>query len=156
MPFGYQGKILHVLLNDLTLVVEEPSEAFYRTYMGGSALGAYYLLKHTSPQVDPLGPDNTLILSLGVTTGAPISGQSRLTGSLSQAQHQHQRQGGGGDRHHDPGDHHGMGDRIGRAAGRPAGQPGEEQKHPAPHDIDGEDLAQQMPVEDQGVESEDE
>jgi aldehyde:ferredoxin oxidoreductase len=79
MPYGYQGKILHILLDDLTLVVEEPSEEFYRIYMGGSALGAYYLLKHTPPQADPLGPDNTLILSLGVTTGAPISGQSRLT-----------------------------------------------------------------------------
>ncbi len=29
--------------------------------------------------VDPLGPDNILALSLGVVTGAPISGQSRMT-----------------------------------------------------------------------------
>lgn len=79
MPYGYNGKILHVLLNDLTLVIEEPSEDFYRKYMGGSALGAYYLLKHTPQNADPLGPENTLTLSLSVTTGAPVSGQSRLT-----------------------------------------------------------------------------
>jgi aldehyde:ferredoxin oxidoreductase len=79
MPHGYHGKILHVHLNDLSLEIEKPPESFYRTYMGGSALGMYYLLKHTPAKADPLGPDNTLILSVSVLTGAPISGQSRLT-----------------------------------------------------------------------------
>jgi aldehyde:ferredoxin oxidoreductase len=58
--------------------VEEPEETFYRKYMGGSAMGAYYLLKHTPPGADPLGPDNTLSLMAGVVTGAPFSGQSRV------------------------------------------------------------------------------
>ena len=79
MPYGYHGKILHVHLNDLTLETEEPPEAFYRKYMGGSALGTYYVLKNTPANADPLGPENTLVLSLSVLTGAPISGQSRLT-----------------------------------------------------------------------------
>ncbi|NOY99527.1 MAG: aldehyde ferredoxin oxidoreductase family protein [Chloroflexi bacterium] len=79
MPYGYHGKILHVYLDDQRLEVEEPPEAFYRTYMGGSAFGAYYLLRHTPKNADPLGPENTLTLALGVLTGAPISGQSRLT-----------------------------------------------------------------------------
>ena len=79
MPNGYHGKILHVHLDDLSLEVETPSEDFYRTYMGGSALGLYYLLKHTPKNADPLGPENTLTLALSVLTGAPISGQSRLT-----------------------------------------------------------------------------
>lgn len=79
MPNGYHGKILHVHLNDLSLEVETPSEEFYRTYMGGSSFGLYYLLKHTPKDADPLGPENTLTLALSVLTGAPISGQSRLT-----------------------------------------------------------------------------
>jgi len=79
MPYGYHGKILHVHLNNLTLEAEAPPEHFYRVYMGGSALGTYYLLKNTPAGADPLGPENTLVLSLGVVTGAPISGQSRLT-----------------------------------------------------------------------------
>jgi aldehyde:ferredoxin oxidoreductase len=79
MPNGYHGRILHVDLTAGTLEVETPSEAFYRFYMGGSALGAYYLLKHTPPGADPLGPENTLTFALSVLTGAPISGQSRLT-----------------------------------------------------------------------------
>ena len=28
---------------------------------------------------DPLGPENVLCLSVGVATGAPVSGQSRMT-----------------------------------------------------------------------------
>ncbi|MBL7201839.1 MAG: aldehyde ferredoxin oxidoreductase family protein [Anaerolineae bacterium] len=78
MAYGYHGKILHVDLTAGTLAVEEPEESFYRKYLGGSAMGAYYLWKHTPPGSDPLGPENTLSLMLSVITGAPISGQSRL------------------------------------------------------------------------------
>jgi aldehyde:ferredoxin oxidoreductase len=79
MPTGFTGKILHVDLTTGTLHVEEPSEDFYRTYWGGSALGLYYLLQHTPPGADPLGPDNTLVFALSAPTGLPISGQSRAT-----------------------------------------------------------------------------
>lgn len=79
MPFGYHGKILHVDLTAGKFEVEEPGETFYRKYMGGSGMGAYYLLKHTPAGADPLGPANTLSLMTGVVTGAPFSGQSRVT-----------------------------------------------------------------------------
>ena len=79
MPYGYNGKILHVDLTTGNLQVEEPGEAFFRRYMGGSALGTHYALKLIPAGADPLGPDNVLVLSLGVTTGAAISGQSRVT-----------------------------------------------------------------------------
>ncbi len=79
MPHGYAGKILHVNLTTGELRVEEPEETFYRKYLGGSAMGAYYLLKHTPAGADPLGPENTLCLMIGPLTGAPISGQSRVT-----------------------------------------------------------------------------
>jgi aldehyde:ferredoxin oxidoreductase len=78
MTYGYHGKILQVDLAAGRVEVEEPDETFYRKYMGGSAMGAYYLLKHTPPGADPLGPENTLSLMTGVVTGAPISGQSRV------------------------------------------------------------------------------
>ena len=79
MPYGYHGKILHVDLTTGKLEVEEPEETFYRKYMGGSGMGATYLLKHTPPGADPLGPENTLSLMTGVVTGASFSGQSRVT-----------------------------------------------------------------------------
>ena len=79
MPHGYNGKILHVNLTCGQLRVEEPDEAFYRKYMGGSALAMYYLLKQMPPGIEPLGPDNVLVLALSVLTGTAISGQSRIT-----------------------------------------------------------------------------
>lgn len=81
MPYGYNGKILHVNLSEKTLTVEEPREEFYRIYMGGSALNLTYLLKAMPPGLDPLGPKNILALSVGVATGVSISGQSRMTAS---------------------------------------------------------------------------
>src|SRR6266511_3363271 len=78
MPYGYNGKILHVDLTNGELTVEEPNEAFYRKYLGGSAMGMHYILRDMPKGADPIGPENVLTLMAGVTTGAPISGQSRL------------------------------------------------------------------------------
>ena len=79
MLCGYNGKILHVDLTNGKFRVEEPGVAFYRKYMGGSALAMYYLLKEVPANVNPLGPDNVLVLALSVLTGTAISGQSRVT-----------------------------------------------------------------------------
>ena len=78
MPYGYNGKILHVDLTKGELTVEEPEEAFYRKYLGGSAMGMHYILREMPKGADPLGPDNVLTLMASVTTGAAISGQSRI------------------------------------------------------------------------------
>ncbi len=79
MPHGYNGKILHINLTTRKIEIEEPDLAFYRKYMGGSAMGLYYLFKNMPAGVDPLGPDNVLCFMASVITGVPISGQSRLT-----------------------------------------------------------------------------
>ncbi|GAB4425319.1 MAG: aldehyde ferredoxin oxidoreductase family protein [Anaerolineae bacterium] len=79
MALGYNGKILHVNLTTGELTVETPPESFYRKYLGGSALNMHYMLQECPPHADPLGPENLLCLSVGVTTGAPVSGQSRMT-----------------------------------------------------------------------------
>ncbi|MBI3162292.1 MAG: aldehyde ferredoxin oxidoreductase family protein [Chloroflexi bacterium] len=78
MPNGYNGKILHVDLTKGELTVEQPNEAFYRKYLGGSAMGMHYILRDMPKGADALGPENVLTLMTGVTTGAAISGQSRL------------------------------------------------------------------------------
>ena len=78
MPYGYIGKILHVDLTNGKLEVESPDEAFYRKYMGGSAMAMHYILRKMPKGADPLGPENVLTLFTGVTTGAAISGQSRI------------------------------------------------------------------------------
>jgi aldehyde:ferredoxin oxidoreductase len=76
--YGYAGKILHVNLSNGALTIEEPPESFYRMYLGGSAMGLHYILKEMPAGADALGPENVFTLMLGVTTGAAISGQSRV------------------------------------------------------------------------------
>ncbi len=78
MPNGYIGKILHVDLTKGAFAVEEPNEAFYRKYMGGSAMALYYILREVPKGADPLSPENLLTVFPSVVTGAPISGQSRI------------------------------------------------------------------------------
>jgi len=79
MPYGYNGKILHVNLSSSTWKIEEPSETWYRTYVGGSSLASYYLLKNIKPGIDPLSEENVLVFACSVVTGAPLSGFSRYT-----------------------------------------------------------------------------
>jgi len=79
MPYGYNGRILHVDLNTRSWDVEEPGDQWYRTYMGGSALAGYYLLRELDPEVEPLSAENILVFACSAVTGAPISGFSRYT-----------------------------------------------------------------------------
>ncbi len=76
---GFTGNILHVNLTTQTIEIEQPDEAFYRKYAGGSLMGLYYLWKNTPPGADALGPENTLVFATSAPTGLPVSGQSRCT-----------------------------------------------------------------------------
>jgi aldehyde:ferredoxin oxidoreductase len=78
MPYGYNGKVLHVDLTRGTIEIEEPPEEFYRKYMGGSAMAMYYILREIPPGINPLAPENLLTFFTSVVTGASISGQSRI------------------------------------------------------------------------------
>jgi aldehyde:ferredoxin oxidoreductase len=78
MPNGYHGKILHVDLTKGQFEIETPPEAFYRKYMGGSAMALYYILREVPKGADPVGPENVLTIFDSVVTGASISGQSRI------------------------------------------------------------------------------
>lgn len=94
MSYGYNGKILHADLTTGAITIETPPDAFYRTYGGGSAMGCYYILKEMPAGADPLSPKNVLTFFVGPATGAPVSGQSRvsisakspLTGAIGDAQ----------------------------------------------------------------------
>jgi len=75
--YGYNGKILRVNLSEDKLLIEEPSENFYRKYIGGWGIISYYLLKELKPMIDPLGPENKLIFATGPITGSPVAGGGR-------------------------------------------------------------------------------
>ena len=94
MPFGYNGKILRVDLTTRTVKVDEPPVEVYRKYMGGSLLASYYLLTEMEGGVDPLGPDNLLVVAASVMCGcqAPafnrytVAAKSPLSGGFGEAE----------------------------------------------------------------------
>ncbi|MBT7892768.1 MAG: aldehyde ferredoxin oxidoreductase, partial [Deltaproteobacteria bacterium] len=94
MPNGYQGLILRVDLTTKKIEKKEISDAFYRTYMGGGAIGAYFLLKETTGNMDAFDSANIITIAPSVTTGTTVSGVSRcsvislspLTGAVGEGQ----------------------------------------------------------------------
>jgi aldehyde:ferredoxin oxidoreductase len=94
MRFGYTGRILHVDLSSGKLEIEEPAEAFYRTYLGGRGIGYHYLMNKVPPRIDAFSEENVLVLASGVMTGAPLPaacrfaavGKSPLTGTAAESE----------------------------------------------------------------------
>jgi len=76
---GYWNRILRVNLTDGSHRIEELDDGFMRTYLGGRSLGLFFLLKETAPNIDPLSPENLLILANGALTGAPGPAIPRFT-----------------------------------------------------------------------------
>ncbi|HTY82448.1 MAG TPA: aldehyde ferredoxin oxidoreductase family protein [Dehalococcoidales bacterium] len=77
IPGGYTGRILRVDLSSNTVTLEKPAGDFYRKYLGGSGLIAYYLLNELRPGVEPLSTNNKLIFASGPVTGTSIIGSGR-------------------------------------------------------------------------------
>ncbi len=75
----YNGKFLRVDLTRGETRVEEVPELTYRMYLGGNAMAAYWLVREIKPGIDPLGPDNVLVVATCLTTGAPVSGTNRFS-----------------------------------------------------------------------------
>ncbi|MBW2584985.1 MAG: hypothetical protein JRE36_15815 [Deltaproteobacteria bacterium] len=73
MNYGYTGRILHVDLTNRDIDIEDRDEAFFRSYLGGRGVGYHYLMKMVAPRIDPLSPDNILVLATGVMTGSPLA-----------------------------------------------------------------------------------
>jgi aldehyde:ferredoxin oxidoreductase len=78
MVKGLANRILRVDLSSRRIWTEEQDEIFYRRYLGGAGIVAYYLLKELQPGVDPLSPENILVFAPGPITGTPAPGGSRL------------------------------------------------------------------------------
>lgn len=79
LPGGYNGKILRVNLTTGQVISEQINATFCRKYLGGAGFIAYYLLSEVKPGIDPLGPENKLIFSLGPLTGLTLGGCARHT-----------------------------------------------------------------------------
>jgi len=94
MLFGYAGKILRIDLSTGAHKTEPLKEELAKKYIGGIGLGMRLLIDNSKPGVDPLSPENPLILTTGPLSGtmAPTGGnghafvsKSPLTGGLGEA-----------------------------------------------------------------------
>ncbi|MBI5445912.1 MAG: aldehyde ferredoxin oxidoreductase family protein [Deltaproteobacteria bacterium] len=77
---GY-GKILDVNLTTGDLVRTELGELFARRFLGGMGFGAKLLYDEVGVDVDPLGPENVIIIANGPLTGTrtPCAGRTEIT-----------------------------------------------------------------------------
>jgi len=75
--FGYIGKILRVNLSKEKIAENDLEEEIAKEYIGGRCLGARILFNELRPGIDPLKPENKLVIATGVLTGIPFAGNSR-------------------------------------------------------------------------------
>lgn len=70
---GWHGKLLRVNLTAGTCTAEDLNMEWAQTYLGQRGLGTKYLATEIDPGVDPLSPDNKLIIATGPLTGTNAS-----------------------------------------------------------------------------------
>jgi aldehyde:ferredoxin oxidoreductase len=75
--YGYMGKVLRVNLTIGEITVQDLDETLYQRYLGGTGFIAYHLWKELKAGVDPLGPENILVIATGPVTGTPLMGSGR-------------------------------------------------------------------------------
>ncbi len=90
---GYIGKILRINLSQGRISKEPLPDFVARNYIGGNGFSAYYLYRELEPGIDPLAPENKIVIGTGPLTGTlwPSSGRftigakSPLTGFWGEA-----------------------------------------------------------------------
>ena len=74
---GFFNRLIIIDATDRTTRVETIDDTLLETYMGGKGLATHLLLEHNPPGVDPLAPENHLIVGLGPVTDSPVYGSCR-------------------------------------------------------------------------------
>jgi len=69
---GFYNRILHINVSDQSFHVEPIEDTILERYLGGKGLSTHLLLKENPPGVDPLSPENNLILATGPVSGTPM------------------------------------------------------------------------------------
>jgi len=76
---GWNRKVLRVNLAAGTCTPEPLNMAWANDYLGSRGLASKYLVEEIDPKVDPLSPDNKLIMATGPLTGTMASTGGRYT-----------------------------------------------------------------------------
>jgi aldehyde:ferredoxin oxidoreductase len=77
--FGYGGKILRVNLSTGKISTESLPDKLIRNYIGGRGFAAKILYDELKPGIDPLGPDNKVVLASGPLSGLFLPAGGKLT-----------------------------------------------------------------------------
>ncbi len=76
--FGYQNKVLRIDLTKKGTKMEPLNMEWAEKYIGGKGLAIKYLYEELKPGIDPLSPDNKLLLMTGPLTGTPVPCSGKL------------------------------------------------------------------------------
>jgi len=69
MTIGYIGKILEVNLSTKQVAAVDLEEKLVRDFLGGTGIGIKMLYDEVGPDVDPLSPDNMIVITTGPLSG---------------------------------------------------------------------------------------
>jgi len=75
---GFFNRYLIVDAASSTSTIEQIGDDVLKRYLGGKGLSAWLLMKHQAPRVEPLSPENPLIIATGPVNDTPVYGSSRI------------------------------------------------------------------------------
>jgi len=73
----FTGKLLRIDLSNSTYRVEEIPSSYHEKFISARGLSSKYLYNELAPRIDPLEPENKLIMSIGVLGGTGLQGFSK-------------------------------------------------------------------------------
>jgi aldehyde:ferredoxin oxidoreductase len=81
-----QNKLLRINLSENSYKIEELEKEYREKYIGGRGFNMKRLYDEVPPEVDPLSPENKLIIGVGALTGTVFPGSSRVNFSAKSPQ----------------------------------------------------------------------
>jgi len=78
VDFGYWKKLLRVNLTTGQITIEEIPEEIITKYMGAKGIGAYYFINGLKKGIDPLSPENRIVIATGPFQGTDIQSTGRF------------------------------------------------------------------------------
>ena len=76
---GYMGVVLRVDLSAEKITKEPLNQELARQYVGGRGLNSRVLYDEVKPGIDPLGPENKIVIGVGPCNGTLVPGSQRFT-----------------------------------------------------------------------------
>lgn len=79
MPRGYGGSYIEIDLSSGAIKIDETRIDLMEEYIGGKWFAAYYLYNNLDPRIDPLSPENIILVAAGPVTGSKIPLASKIS-----------------------------------------------------------------------------